>query len=138
MSEQQNLNNNAKHQFGDGKQMTFSEKVEFLKNKSQITKKRNMIVEKLIEKLNQKFPTQMRLTFRDNEYLFEHIITLVKEIEIEQTNKFTIDFISWLRDNEYIYKHKYKMYLKSNVNEAKGFTLEELISKFKETYGGNG
>ena len=33
---QQNLNNNAKHQFGDGKEMTFTQKIDFIKTKEKM------------------------------------------------------------------------------------------------------
>jgi hypothetical protein len=94
-------------------------------------------VEQLMESLNQKFPNQMRLMYQENQYLLEHVISVVKGIEKNQQNEFIIDFVNWLNKNEYKYNHKFKMYQKHFVNETLYFRVEELIVKFNETYGGN-
>lgn len=65
------------------------------------------------------------------------IIDKAKQIEKEQKNKFTIEFIKWLYDNEYCYNRKQKMYLKTYIFGSKFFTIEELFILFNETYGGN-
>jgi hypothetical protein len=101
------------------------------------TKLNQNAVEQLIEHLNQKFPTQMRLIYQQNQYLLEHVISVVKGIEKNQQNEFSIDFVNWLNSNEYKYNHKFKMYQKHFVNETLFFRVEELMSKFNETYGGD-
>jgi hypothetical protein len=100
------------------------------------TKLNQNAVEQLIEHLNQKFPTQMRSIYQQNQYLLEHVISVVKGIEKNQQNEFSIDFVNWLNSNEYKYNHKFKMYQKHFVNETLYFKVEELMSKFNETYGG--
>jgi hypothetical protein len=99
--------------------------------------KQQSTVEQLIEQLNQKFPTQMRSIYQQNQYLLEHVISVVKGIEKNQQNEFSIDFVNWLNSNEYKYNHKFKMYQKHFVNETLYFRVKELIVKFNETYGGN-
>jgi hypothetical protein len=101
------------------------------------TKLNQNAVEQLIEHLNQKFPTQMRSIYQQNQYLLEHVISVVKGIEKNQQNEFSIDFVNWLNSNEYKYNHKFKMYQKHFVNETLFFRVEELMSKFNETYGGD-
>lgn len=46
---QQNLNNNAKHQFGDGKEMTFTQKIDFIKTKEKMVTPKEK-TEELIDK----------------------------------------------------------------------------------------
>jgi hypothetical protein len=99
--------------------------------------KKQTTVDQLMESLNQKFPTQMRLIYEENQYLLEHVISVVKGIERNQQNECSIDFVNWLNNNEYKYNHKFKMYQKHFVNETLYFRVEELIVKFNETNGGN-
>jgi hypothetical protein len=94
--------------------------------------KQQTAVEQLIEHLNQKFPTQMRSIYQQNQYLLEHVISVVKGIEKNQQNEFSIDFVNWLNNNEYKYNHKFKMYQKHFVNETLYFTLAELILEFNK------
>jgi hypothetical protein len=94
--------------------------------------KQQTAVEQLMESLNQKFPNQMRLMYQQNQYLLEHVISVVKGIEKNQQNEFSIDFVNWLNKNEYKYNHKFKMYQKHFVNETLYFTLAELIVEFNK------
>ena len=94
--------------------------------------KKQTTVDQLMESLNQKFPTQMRLIYEENQYLLEHVISVVKGIEKNQQNEFSIDFVNWLNKNEYKYNHKFKMYQKHFVNETLYFTLAELIVEFNK------
>ncbi len=94
--------------------------------------KKQTTVDQLMESLNQKFPTQMRLIYEENQYLLEHAISVSKTIEKNQQNEVSIDFVNWLNKNEYKYNHKFKMYQKHFVNETLFFRVEELILEFNK------
>jgi phage antirepressor YoqD-like protein len=69
-----------------------------------------------------------------DEYAVAYVRLLykAKEMEKENTTKFTIAFMAWLYNNEYYYKRKQKMYLKSYINESKFFTIDELMIEFNK------
>ena len=55
-----------------------------------------------------------------------------KEMEKEQTTKFTIGYFNWLHNNGYKYNPKVKMYWKMMINETLFFTIEELMIEFNK------
>jgi hypothetical protein len=55
-----------------------------------------------------------------------------KEMEKEETTKFTIGYFNWLHNNGYKYNPKVKMYWKMMINETLFFTIEELIIEFNK------
>ena len=52
---QQNLNNNAKHQFGDGKEMTFTQKIDFIKTQEKMVTPKEKADELIDKYLNASF-----------------------------------------------------------------------------------
>jgi hypothetical protein len=59
-----------------------------------------------------------------------------KEMEKEETTKFTIGYFNWLHNNGYKYNPKVKMYWKMMINETLFFTIEELMIEFNKIQGG--
>ena len=55
-----------------------------------------------------------------------------KEMEKEETTKFTIGYFNWLHNNGYKYNPKVKMYWKMMINETLFFTIEELMIEFNK------
>jgi hypothetical protein len=55
-----------------------------------------------------------------------------KEMEKEETTKFTIGYFNWLHNNGYKYNPKVKMYWKMMINETMFFTIEELMIEFNK------
>ena len=60
------------------------------------------------------------------------ILIKAKEMEKEQTTKFTIGYFNWLHNNGYKYNPKVKMYWKMMINETLFFTIEELMIEFNK------
>lgn len=60
------------------------------------------------------------------------LIEQAKEMEKEQTTKFTIGYFNWLHNNGYKYNPKVKMYWKMMINETLFFTIEELMIEFNK------
>jgi hypothetical protein len=83
------------------------------------TKLNQNAVEQLIEHLNQKFPTQMRLISQDNQYLLEHVIAVARETEKQEKQNYLKAYFEWHKSVGFV-SHK-----------------PEDIIEFNETYGGN-
>jgi hypothetical protein len=83
------------------------------------TKLNQNAVEQLIEHLNQKFPTQMRLISQDNQYLLEHAIAVARETEKQEKQNYLKAYFEWHKSVGFV-SHK-----------------PEDIIEFNQTYGGN-
>ena len=55
-----------------------------------------------------------------------------KEMDKQETTKFTIGYFNWLHNNGYKYNPKVKMYWKMMINETLFFTIEELMIEFNK------
>jgi hypothetical protein len=62
----------------------------------------------------------------------KEILEQAKEMEKEETTKFTIGYFNWLHNNGYKYNPKVKMYWKMMINETLFFTIEELMIEFNK------
>jgi hypothetical protein len=83
------------------------------------TKLNQNAVEQLIEHLNQKFPTQMRLISQDNQYLLEHVIAVARETEKQEKQNYLKAYFEWHKSMGFV-SHK-----------------SEDIIEFNQTCGGN-
>jgi len=83
------------------------------------TKLNQNAVEQLIEHLNQKFPTQMRLISQDNQYLLEHVIAVARETEKQGKQNYLKAYFEWHKSVGFV-SHK-----------------PEDIIEFNQTYGGD-
>jgi hypothetical protein len=113
---QQNLDNNAKHQFGDGKEMTLSQKIDFIKTQEQMS---NEIKQTTVEWL------ENQLKLRPSDWIEVHpYFEQAKEMEKEKNEKF----------NKFLNFEK-----QLGISDLK--TIERIQrlynTYFNETYGGN-
>jgi hypothetical protein len=67
---------------------------------------------------------------------WNQVFQQAKEMEKQETTKFTIGYFNWLHNNGYKYNPKVKMYWKMMINETLFFTIEELMIEFNKIQGG--
>jgi len=119
---QQNLNNNAKHQFGDGKEMTLSQNIDFIKTQEQMTNEtKQSSVEyyaKQLEILADKV-FKIGLTLDEFRIKKHELLNQAKEMEKEQNKNTWEDSRLEDKGDNYIGKQK---------------SFEDY---YNETYGGN-
>jgi hypothetical protein len=77
-----------------------------------------------------------RISHRNWELQMVKLYEQAKEMEKQETTKFTIGYFNWLHNNGYKYNPKVKMYWKMMINETLFFTIEELMIEFNKIQGG--
>lgn len=104
MDSQQNLNNNADHQFGNGKYMTHAQKIEFLKTQQQMsneTKQTKTLDPSVIDKGNHLLK-QFDMSIK---YTVTHLITT---LELMYRSKIEHDTVTFYLDVLYYVTKVYK------------------------------